>query len=341
MFLVFIKQLAIIAFLIVSFISFADSAQANKLSQRQLEIVQIVLNSDGYITEDLHSEFWSLAPAEIVHDEKMRNQFLKLMREQFVYALQFQREVWASMRASLDSGKVSKTAHYSHTKNQVLSTAPSEAKRQTRQSINNAEGMIRAAATKSPFQSARGAFYITHELVDKVLAGLDGSFSRANRLITPTWEPSIQEYIYPEAHVSVLSSSSFSVEKKKITTHGGKDVEMTMLTRSVDDHSMLLMSFYSTPKIVEGDSIIRIAKSTITGSGASPSGTYSTRWRDMTSAISSGTGDNSDGSFYVSTRVVSLKNIQAVFTVMSVSTISKTEALLLREQLEQMIQILD
>lgn len=337
----FIKQITIITLLIISTSSFVCASQGEELSQRQLEIVQIVLSPDGYITEGLHSEFWSLAPAKIAYDERKRNLFLTLMKEQFVYAIQFQRESWASMKASLEAGRISKTAQYSYVKSQIISVAPPEAKRQIRQSINNAEGMIKAAATKSPFQSARGTFYITHELVDRVLAGLDGSFARANQLINPTWSPRIQEYIYPEAHVSVLSSAPFSSENKEITTHEGKSVEMTMLTRVVDEHNMLLMSYYRIPKALDSQSILRIARSTITGSGASPSGTYSTSWRDMVSALSTGIGKNSDGTFYVSTRAVALDGIKAVFTIMSVSTISKSEANLLREQLESSIQIMN
>ena len=223
----------------------------------------------------------------------------------------------------------------------LFRSAPLEAKQQTQQSIRNAEKMIRAAATKSPFQSTRGTFYITHELVDRVLAGLDGSFSRANQLINPRWGQALQEYKYPEAHVAILSSTPFSVEKKTISAHGGRSVEMTMLTNTVDDNSMVLMSFYSTPKTVDGDSILRIAKSTIAGSGASPSGAYSTNWREKTSALSSGVGNNSDGEFFVSTRVVLLKDIQAILSFMAVSAISRSEAEFLREQLEQSTQILD
>ena len=138
-----------------------------------------------------------------------------VMELSLITGMKFQRETWASIDASLKAGRIVKTRDYEIAKKEILeSQVLSAARTQVERGVADAEGMIKAAATNALFQSARGPLYVTQEMVDQVLAGLDASLSRFRQLMNPQWERKLEERRYPEAHVKILSDTLFSVERE-------------------------------------------------------------------------------------------------------------------------------
>jgi len=182
-----------------------------ELSPRQIEIIQTVLNPDGYISKKLHSEFWDLMPVEVRDDKQVRNDIVNFMDKNFLLSIQFTREGFASMKASIKAGRVVKTPGYESAKNKFNTSVPLQARQKIQKSIDNSEGMITAAAEAKPFQSNRGIIYITLEMVNQMIAGLDDSFSRASRLMNPEWGQEIK------GHKSdVLPTTDLDALRKKI-----------------------------------------------------------------------------------------------------------------------------
>ena len=187
----------------------SNSAPA-ELSQRQIKIIQTVLNPDGYISKELHSEFWGLMPVEVRDNKKARNAIVYFMEKNFVFGIQFTREGFASMKVSLEAGRVVKTPGYESARNKLYTSVPPQARQKIQKSIDNAEGMIKAAAENKPFKSNRGTIYITQEMLNQVLAGFDASSSRASRLMSPEWG---QKDTQPR--VSSKGTKDFVVKKKE------------------------------------------------------------------------------------------------------------------------------
>lgn len=79
---------------------------------------------------------------------------------------------------------------------------------------------------------------------------------------------------------------------------------------------------------------------TIKGAGASPSIVHSSIWRDRLSALGNGEAQSSEGTVYISTRVVEMREFGGAITFIAVSEISQLEAILLREELERSTQLL-
>jgi hypothetical protein len=48
--------------------------------------------------------------------------------------------------------------------------------------------LLKAAVTGKPMKKGKEDVYITKELVDEVLAGVDGSFDQVKRLLAPEWK---------------------------------------------------------------------------------------------------------------------------------------------------------
>ena len=157
------------------------------LTARQREIIQAVMSADGFITEEMHADFWASAPAQVREDEETRSAFVRLIDRSIASGVRFQRESWASMKSSLEAHRVVKTPGYEAAKKAALNSSPQpQFRQQALMAVKNAEKMIEAAAEGRTFHTSRGPMYITPELVDRVLAALGGSVTRFRRL-APSW----------------------------------------------------------------------------------------------------------------------------------------------------------
>jgi len=318
-------------------------AAQDSLSARQLEIIQIVLSVEGYITKELHAEFWASVPPTIRHDAKTMEAFVRTIDRSIAAGVRFQWESWASMKASLEAGRIVKTPGYAIAKKSALnaSTIPSF-NQHARQGVANAEAMIEAAAGGKPFQTPKGPMYITPELVNQVIAGLDGSIARFRRLVHADWEEAAVEHRYPDAHVAIISQVPFAIERQELTVENGRKVKLITLTNRLNQTDFLGITFseYGGAWADPDGALIRTVKSTLKGTGALPSIVSSSKWRNRLSASGNGEAVTSEGTVYASTRVVEMRELGGALLFIAVTETSKIEADLLREELERSTQLL-
>jgi uncharacterized protein len=315
----------------------------NGLNQRQTEIMQIVLSPDGYITPELHAEFWSFVPPEVHNNAAARAAFLKVMEAPIANAVFFQRETWASIKSSLTAKRIVKTTRYEEAKQAALSTLL-EFQVPAQHGIANAEGMIRAAAEGKPFQSDKGPFYITTEVVEKVLAGLDGAVARMKLLSDPEWKVELKETRYPSAHVATLSAIPFSVEHNIVMSENGQNAKLTILSNQIDETDFVGISFadYGAVWPDPERAIIQTAKAALSSTGAIPFGNALLMWwRGRRSATTQGRSETSQGTLFISVRVVELPEYKGALILTSTSGRSKIEADFLLESLERSTQVID
>lgn len=139
------------------------SARWGGLTARQLEIVRTVRSVDGYITEELHREFWGLVPASIRRDPNLRPVMLKYINEMGGARLEFQRETWVSARESLLAGKVVKTRGYERSRLELQNSSSNPLyQKGISNSILSAEKIIDSAANGS-FVEIKGPTYLTSQ----------------------------------------------------------------------------------------------------------------------------------------------------------------------------------
>lgn len=328
--------------LVVLVLPTRSQAAQDDLTPRQMEIIQTVFSVEGFITEELHGEFWSSVPSAIRNDANFRADFIRFIDRTITAGVRFQRESWASMKLSLDAARVVKSPGYAIAKKSALNSSPlPQYKRQSQQAVANAEAMIKAAAAGEPFQTSRGPMYITPELVDQVLAGLDGSVARFRRLVNPDWKETVAEHRYPEAHVAILSQVPFALERQEVTVDNGRTVKMVMLTNRLNETDFVGVTFsaygaWADPK----EAAVRTVKAAMKGIGATPSSVSSSMWRNRLSASGNGAAQTSEGSVYVSARVVEMREHGGALIFIAVTETSKIDADALREGLEYSTQVL-
>lgn len=321
----------------------AKSDQADPLTPRQREIMRIALSADGYITEQLHGEFWAPVSKEIrEHDTSLV--YLRQSAGVLVAAGQdFQREFWLSVKATLRAGRVVKTPNYEAAQKRARQASSLPGYREQKDiGAENGERLLAAAAQGKPFQTPQGQMYVTTELVSQVLSGLDGSAARFKILLNPTWTETVEEYRYPEAHVATLSPTPFSVERQKITIEGGRQVEQILLTRRLNDTDYALISYavYGGQWADPHGATIRTVQASLRSIGEPVTRAASSSWRNRVSATGSAKANTSDGTLYASIRVVELRELGSVLILTTTSQRSLAETYLLLENLENSIQLL-
>lgn len=213
----------------------ASSSQA-QLTTDQTDIMRIVMSADGYVSEELHKQFWSDIKANGGLANKDLERLDEIINSAFMVALKFQRSVWTSAQLTLQSGVVTYSSDYLGAKRDViLLSAPG-----TEKAIRNAELVIQGGLSKEPIQTSMGPIYVTEELVEKILNNLDASIERARILLSYEWNPSSSERTLNRAHVKIIHQFPFTYEVESLTIEG-RSVDMHLYSTSIDEIDHLIV----------------------------------------------------------------------------------------------------
>lgn len=314
------------------------------LSTRQQEILVEVMNVEGYIDQELHSEFWSLMPCELLDDPNFEDLMTELLNETVLPSQIYMRETYLSARASIAAGQVTYSPGFDAAVERIENATDNEGfneglSRRYQATID----FLEAAANGTPIQRFDGPFYVTDELVDQVLSGLDASSFRTSRLFAVEWDESVSEYRYPALHVAVLSPQPFAGGSGELRTLDGRTVryETLGLTPSRATHLQIayvdLGGAFSDPD----GALVNVARSSLAAMGISSREPMIETWRGRTSAFSSGMFDVSGERGFVHVRVIEYRENDGALMLMALSQNSMGEAGLLLDDLERSIQLRD
>lgn len=208
------------------------AAKANE-TRDESEFFAIVNETGGYISQSLHTEFWEMMKAK--YKEEQRAIIVADTQSALEALKEFQLQTWKSAKESYYAKKVEKTAEYLPLKKRL-----EQQKSQYFSPyllINNAEKMIEAAATRSALDLGAGKFYITPELIEENIIGMNGSYERLKVLLAPVWKAEYKEYLLPKIKISLLSLYAPD-EYHEIITQGNETIDMHIAQLSVDKNAM-------------------------------------------------------------------------------------------------------
>lgn len=335
-----IGLLAVIALAQANFVSAKESRQ--ELSPRQQEIIRIVRSTEGYVTKDLHDEFWRSMPPE-VNTPSGYKMLADMFKEVSEAREVFLRESWVSARASLRARKIVRTPAYIEAKEKALAASENPGYQKSMlESIAGAERLLAAAATGTPVSTPDGKYYVTEDVAEKVLSGIEASEFRFARLIKPQWDAQSREFRYPAAHVSVLSPEPFVMEQKSVQNAAGRTANMVFLSRTLNQSSYLNIAFSTAGGAFTdpNKSLISIATAALTGAGVTGRPPAALTWHGRNSATGAGIARTSEGDIYVAVRVVEIRELNAVVQLLVATNLSTAEAINLRAQLEETTNII-
>lgn len=324
---------ALVAFALAATITTSSAQQ--QLTPEQQTILRTTMNAEGWLTADEYKNFWAPILPQLKNPEAVAA-WRRLMDQYVGLSLKFQLETWKSLQMSEREGRVVKTAEYEDAKRAVLTDTLLGPRSGT--AIQNAEGMFQAAASKSAFNTVRGPMYLSADMIERTLSGIEGSFCRVRRLSEPEWKDQAIEYKYPAAHVNVLNDCPFAVEQSQVTTEQGS-TKMIMLAYGVTDHSRVQIAFIPLKGrwLDPVASLIRAARSSLTAMGITEPQPIVTAWHGRQTATVSGSARLAQGSINASVRVVEGADVQGSWTLMAISSQSQLEAQALLGALEDRI----
>jgi hypothetical protein len=333
--------------LLASALVMPADAQGNdapsSLNQRQLDILQTVRATDGYINQELHGEFWQLFPSFVRTDPDFPRLFSEMLADISGPRHDFQRQTWLSARASLKAGRIVKTPAYVASA-EAVRTASTNPGYQTsvENSIASAERLVAAAATGRPLEVRGQRTFVTADMIEQVLSGIEASEFRLSKLLSPAWNGSLTKFDYPEAHVSVLAVTPYTLELKSIATPETGTLRMVMLSQTRGPSTVVGINFNELNRRFRDpvSALTSNARAAIDGAGTEGGRPVYVKWRGMDSATATGSAQTSEGDIFIAVRVVEVPEISGVLQFFAVSQLSIADAMNERGILEGTTRIL-
>lgn len=221
-----------IIFILLLFPVFAYSAEgvANEPIVEDERVYFAEVNeTGGYVTQKLHEAFWNLM--RLKYDEKTCEEMAIKTIETLEILKNFQQLTWESAKQSYFSKTIEKTKDYEQLKNRLNAQGSNYFSPQSM--IEHSSKIILAAATRNPLDLGNGKFYITPELIEENLIGIQGSFERLKLLMTPSWENAYKEYILPKLNISLLSLYSPD-QYHEVISHNDESINIYIAQLNTD-----------------------------------------------------------------------------------------------------------
>jgi hypothetical protein len=155
-----------------------DEETLNANASQIAAIIRYAAESGGQVDKSLHDRFWALIPDEVKKDP---SEFFQ--RFVFVGAINFQKQLWESIRLSARAKSVVKTADYESAKEHAFANNPKGQEMSAR-----ADRMLAAAATGEPYQGQSGDTKLTEEYASRILDSVNASYAQLQLLLNPVWE---------------------------------------------------------------------------------------------------------------------------------------------------------
>ena len=184
---------------IILFILFSFGV-ANAMTEKQMMIFQQVLNVDqGKVTKQMHTDFWSDVPDkdDVVNYMETTGLMAKITKD----GMNYQKELWKSALISYQNNQVFKSDDYIKARdtmndfiNRVSKNIPDPNERQQvvmqmQVSMENSAELLRSAGARMNFQTVQGPIIeISEERLKFIIANLERSFVRIEKLLKPEWE---------------------------------------------------------------------------------------------------------------------------------------------------------
>lgn len=160
-----------------------------------------VNETGGYVTQKLHQEFWELMHSK--YDPKQREDIAFKTIQTLEILKDFQRVTWESAKASYFAQKIDMLGDYESLKTRLQGQGSYYFSPEA--IIEHSNKIITAASTRNALDLGGGKFYITPELIEENLIGIQGCFERLKLLMSPAWNSQYKEYLLPKLNTSLLA----------------------------------------------------------------------------------------------------------------------------------------
>ncbi|MGF1454857.1 MAG: hypothetical protein ACFB6R_05695 [Alphaproteobacteria bacterium] len=335
------------------------------LTAAQATIFETVLQSDGFITEDLHKAFWADFRKKRRSGADSSTWLAAELEASVAIGLQFQREAWRSARESLRAGTIVTTPHFEGTRRDAEALIRATQARGAVQSarlasaLEAADALLAAAATGTDLRLGNTVIPLTEDRISSVLSGLDAAAARADQLLTPAWSAPAWDQIFRTPGVALRWPTPFTVEVRRRDGPEGRALaSWTLTARSgLRDFAFVTVIDLSGPWRDAETGLTRLARQVLSSAGIEPAAISSEPWQTRAGAVGSGErriGEakrpkaQRDGApstvapaAYAAVRVVDVPERQQAVALMILTAKSAKRSRARLDALSQALQVLD
>lgn len=303
-------------FLILAVCGWQTTANAQALTSRQQEILRTVLSAEGYLTQQLHEEFWRQVPIRTQEDLQ---RFEELISKVLTLAARYQRAAWASARASYSARRPIRLPEIDTLESDLRATMPSPHNARFEESFASTRRLLAAAADRTPLDTPARRMFITPDLIDRVETGLEASLSRMRRLAAARYDDTPVSRKYPMIGATVLSADPLVVRNELVDLPTlAKKVRLTSAEWIVSGNEAAMIGSLTLPVAVTGHARIeKILRAAIEGAKKSAQIQHTTsawqRWRDNASLVMYGWAIEQGARRAVSARAVYVEPSRRLF----------------------------
>ena len=326
-------------------------AQQPRMTERQQEIMLIARNADGYLTEELHNEFWSLIPFAGRQLDEFKVLIADLVEKVIGPSQALGYETWHSADLSLRAGRVIRSDGLDSAIEASLTASDIPTYRaKAQEGVNNVDPILIAAAMGTPLQTPYGPVFINEDMISQTLAGIEGGVRRTKLLLNSNWDPSLQHYQHPDLHISLLSAWPFTPSKSTVTLPNGIISDFHKLEQTISENQWASIGFADYAQAIQTGrvglsdptaSVLKNAQAGLRAVGATPaSSPRAELGRGYESAETSGHATDGKSEAYVALRNVYLPQHEGFLVIVTSSMISLADAQQLLDQIEDQVQIL-
>jgi hypothetical protein len=210
-------------------------------NERSDEIFRIVMGHDGYIDEKLYNEYWKQFKSKPSQTE------LDKAKPAVTIGLKNQRIIWNAIFKSVKQHAVVKTLDLEDTIKLMKAIGQQKA-------IDNTYTLLSSAANGTPADIRGEKKYITEDLCQDILAGIDAGFERINILLSRKWNPIVRERKLG-SEVSVLSAMPFT--EAKINVAGIMQTQYKMKIDYENEQAIAVMKNHRKDTTASTDDCIK------------------------------------------------------------------------------------
>lgn len=194
-----------LAFLLVLLPSQVSAQQfLDTVPSEAREILRQTLAADGQLNEEMHAQFWQSLRSLKGSEEELQKG-MELLKASMSIHNEIQKASWESIRLSWTNERVVRTSKLTQLTDDLASSIKKNSPYELgsdehaafvdgfessfAQSMESIDVILSAAAQRQRYvETPTGDVSLSIDLIDYVIANIDASYRRAERLFSPTWE---------------------------------------------------------------------------------------------------------------------------------------------------------
>lgn len=324
------------------------------LSARQWGIWEAAFKIGGYLSKEMHAEFWSTMPEAGFKNDQDRDAYIKRLERATLGYLTFEQEVWNSRKASQEAGQFVQTPAYETAKAEALAALDEiSTQNDWKADIKSEDETIKPGAELSLALDPANPFHITASMMDQTLADIEKSQARIRKLANPVWAGKPVDQVFPDLHVKILWDGEFTKGAPYQTDLDGKKVDAVAIFYRMSIDKIIVLRFLklSTGPVEPSEDASRTVSLSMETYGIVLPTFHAveSEWRGRMTASGQGAtkvksmaaGEETGEMLTVSSRAVVLEEENAILLI-SVATQGTKDptAGQIRERLEEKLQIL-